>query len=122
MSEACAPFPDRNPVPVVVYAADVVLVPVLFGLGLFGGLLSLVVLHRASLRKESAVYVYLAGLTVLDIVSLLTVVPQTIQVIDSMGVRQERQKQRGSESERQILRRPQRERKRTVTSIERNRE
>ena len=42
----CTPFPERLSTHPVVYAVDVVIVPIVFGLGLFGGLLSLIVLQR----------------------------------------------------------------------------
>ena len=78
--KTCVPFPSRSPASATVWGVDMVLVPMVFGLGLCGGILSLMVLHRANLRKESAVYVYLAGLTVLDLITLLAVVPKTLQV------------------------------------------
>jgi len=53
------------------YATDVVLPPILFGLGVAGNLLIVVMLSRRSMRQDSAIYVYYTAVAAVDLVALL---------------------------------------------------
>ena len=75
----CVVFPVRQASNPVFYTTNIVLMPVIFGLGIMGNLLSLVVLNRSSLRRESPVYVYLTGLAVMDLLRLVINVPVAIR-------------------------------------------
>ena len=64
------------------YVTDVVLPPILFGVGVVGNLLLLVVLNRRPLRTASAVYVYYAAAAAVDLVALFCAVPTFLRHAD----------------------------------------
>ena len=77
--ESCVTFPVRQTTDVIFYVTNVVLIPLLFGIGLMGSLLGLIVFNHRYIRRESAVYVYLSGLSAMDLFTMLAIVPSAIR-------------------------------------------
>jgi len=69
---------------VLFYVTAVVLPPIVFGVGIAGNLLILVILSRRSMRRESAVYVYYTAVAAVDLMALFCAVPSCVRDIDVM--------------------------------------
>ncbi|ELT91263.1 hypothetical protein CAPTEDRAFT_202379 [Capitella teleta] len=82
----CVPFPVRRSTSALFYATNIVLSPVIYGVGLVGNLLLLLMLQRRFLRKESAVYVYLTGIAVVDVLSLLVRIPRSLRDMEILPI------------------------------------
>ncbi|KAK2164635.1 hypothetical protein LSH36_61g10009 [Paralvinella palmiformis] len=78
----CTPFPAREDISILSYIIHGILVPVLFGIGLMGNFVIVVLSNHPSLRKESAVFVYICGLAVTNAIILLCTVPTTLQQVE----------------------------------------
>lgn len=82
----CVPYslhPSPDP---VFYLTEVLLPPLLFGVGVLGSLLLLAVLNCRSLRRESSIYVYLTGLAAADVLFLACAVPRFIRNVDAFPI------------------------------------
>jgi hypothetical protein len=82
----CTQYVLHPPTGVVFYITDVALPPLLFGLGVAGNLLLLLVLNLKEMRRESAVYVYLAATAGIDLLALLSVVPSFVRDVELLPV------------------------------------
>ena len=58
---------------------NVVINPILFGIGIIGNILILIILNRSFLRTTSAIYVYLTGLAACDLLILMLAIPRILR-------------------------------------------
>lgn len=82
----CTQYVLHPPTGVVFYLTDVALPPLVFGLGVAGNLLLLLVLNLRQLRRDSAVYVYLAAMAGVDLFALLCAVPPFVRDVELLPV------------------------------------
>ncbi len=77
--KSCITFPVRQTANPLFYTTNIVLSPILFGLGIMGNLLAVAVFNHSHLRRESPLYVYLSAISVVDTLTLLLLIPNSIQ-------------------------------------------
>jgi len=82
----CTQYQLHPPADIVFYITDVALPPLIFGLGIAGNLLLLLVLNLREMRRESAVYVYLAATAGVDVLALLCAVPPFLRDVELLPV------------------------------------
>lgn len=82
----CVPYPLHPSPDPLFYLTEVLLPPLLFGVGVLGSLLVLAVLNCRTLRRESSIYVYLTGLAAADVLSLACAVPRFIRNVDAFPI------------------------------------
>lgn len=82
----CVPYSFHPALDPVFYLTEVLLPPLLFGVGVLGSLLLLAVLNCRSLRRESSIYVYLTGLAAADVLSLACAVPRFVRNVDAFPI------------------------------------
>lgn len=83
----CVTYPlhPRND-DVIFYVTDVVLPPLIFGSGLFGCLLLIVLLNCRYLRRDSSVYVYLVAAAVVDLLAIAAALPCFLRDVEALPV------------------------------------
>lgn len=82
----CLTFPVRRSTSALFYTTNIVLAPVIYGVGIIGNLLLILILNRRYLRKENAVYVYLTGIAAVDILDLLVRIPRSLRDMEVLPV------------------------------------
>jgi len=78
----CVEYQLRPRTGALFYVTDVVLPPIIFGVGLVGNLLLILVLSRRPMRRDSAVYVYYTAAAAIDLAALLCAVPAFVRDVD----------------------------------------
>ncbi|KAK2173537.1 hypothetical protein NP493_868g01001 [Ridgeia piscesae] len=82
----CVEFPVRSTDNFVSYVTTFLVTPILFGFGILGNLLIIVVLNRRYLRKENPVYVYLTALATVDLLALGCKTLSAVRQTESLGL------------------------------------
>ncbi len=70
----CSHSPLR-PLHPAIYVTNAVIVPLLFGIGVLGNLVTIVIFNRSYIRVQNSMFVFLTGLAVVDLLTLLVVAP-----------------------------------------------
>lgn len=63
----------------IFFVTNVILLPIIFGIGFIGNLLTIIVLNRSHLRTTNPIYAYLTGLAACDLLTLLLVLPKGLR-------------------------------------------
>ena len=75
----CITFPVRQSSDALFYTTNIVLSPIVFGLGTMGNLLAVIVFSHGTLRKDNPLYVYLGAIATVHVFTLLLLIPSSIQ-------------------------------------------